>query len=655
MASATRPFTAGFWLLWVGAAALNEALLDGAMSLLDADLTAIVIFPVLGPLAVTLEWLVLRPVLPRLSWWCWFFANAAGGMMTLFDWIAVMLSGSSMTAGAAVEVIVMTLTMGAIGGAILAVTLQAAVGRFPRAFLACSIVAAFVVPLDVAIEQGPIHAALSSVAEDLSPLADWLREREFLFLPVRPIALLPDSHTLLVTAQALGRILANALAGAITGFGLWRLCRPARADRIARRDPARLARRGLLVLAPVVGLCLLFANRALPSLDHPPETEISTGVPIVGFAFESAAPTSDRGWSSLRAVAWSRDSRYAAAVYGDGTVRRLDVERQQAITEARLVPPPVALAFAADSRYLAAWLGNGPGTDSAIVLLDGRTLVELARASSEINGCRLLPEMMFGSDGALWVGCDYSGTGFFGKPLAIKLSVPGLAPDDVLHAQTLRGRDGSATSIALQGFFRGARDILVAEEQTGPPSDGSGDVRQKEATTQFLRVFDLSTGQDLVSPVELSRDGFNHTLQKAFLWSGGGKLTVPISWWRAAGGGAATVAERQPALLPYWIIDLRAASAASDDGRAGRPGGVIGVGQLRMPQRIEPFGLVVGTINQQRAGRIVVLDERSGIERQRIETVSQLIQSVSPDGRWLVGERLGRRDYGALRFYRVRP
>jgi hypothetical protein len=221
-----RPFTARLWLLWIGAAALNEALLDGVLSLLEADHTglAVLLLLLLAPTAVTLEWQVLRRAFPGLAWGAWLFANAASGATTFTSWVAVMLSASPdtvMTLGGGIT----TLLMRAVGSTALAWALSYAVGRYPWAFLISSIAAGFVVPLDVAIEHGPICVALINATSDISPVANWLDGPGFRFLPFRPVILLPDAHMIFLLTQALGRIAANALGAAVTGFGLWWLCR----------------------------------------------------------------------------------------------------------------------------------------------------------------------------------------------------------------------------------------------------------------------------------------------------------------------------------------------------------------------------------------------------------------------------------------------
>jgi hypothetical protein len=206
-----KPFTATLWLFWIVAAVLDESLhlvalarnarlLAHENTVDDAFVAAIQfveLYALIVPITATAQWLVLRRALPRLSGGLWLAAAGGGAGATLFIFLA-----SASWPGAPAWLLA-CVASAAVAAAIASLfALRPAVGRWPTAFIVASVLAAAV--------TAPLYA---------------VADASFQLLPPQWVGGALDAQTLLAIRVPL-RLAAGALAGALTGAGLRRLCRP---------------------------------------------------------------------------------------------------------------------------------------------------------------------------------------------------------------------------------------------------------------------------------------------------------------------------------------------------------------------------------------------------------------------------------------------
>jgi hypothetical protein len=221
------PFTARLWLCWVAASVFNESLNtlawvwyvrapeDNVGDAFANGLVFLCLKALIVPVAATTQWRALRPALPRLPWAWWVAVSivaelttvvilsesgspAANGLISRL-WMSwtfdlpfhVFSAGVFLVAGATAHAIVLSLF-----------ALGWAAARWPLAFVICSMLAALATaPLYVAAEH------------------PFLLERWFLYIH--------DPRAMLAV-RAAARLAASAVDGALTGWGVWLLCRPPR-------------------------------------------------------------------------------------------------------------------------------------------------------------------------------------------------------------------------------------------------------------------------------------------------------------------------------------------------------------------------------------------------------------------------------------------
>jgi hypothetical protein len=206
-----KAFTGTLWLLWIAVAVLdeslhlaalahNERLLAHENSVDDAFAAAVQLlefYALIVPITATTQWLVLRRALPGLDVGMWLGAAGIGTVAAFFIFLA-----SASWPGAPGYVLGCVASTAVAASISSLFALGPAAGRWPTAFVVSSIFAAAV--------AAPFYAAA---------------EHPLRFLPSHWIGSTLNAQTVFAVKVPL-RLTAGALMGAITGTGLWLLCRP---------------------------------------------------------------------------------------------------------------------------------------------------------------------------------------------------------------------------------------------------------------------------------------------------------------------------------------------------------------------------------------------------------------------------------------------
>jgi hypothetical protein len=679
-----RPFANTLWFAWVVVAMFNCGLSiavtlwvgslqprgNGLAVALGLGMLLLFLHALLVPVTATAQWLVLRRALRDLGWWIWFAACAFGALMAFIDAYYGSLSAppSASPAAAAVIRFLLTLATGTATAFATTMALAWAARGWPRAFFVCAILAVVVsAPLHVVqmffATPGPTRSALVAwIAALLRDSATVLREREFIFLQFNLAWLIPDLRSAVVGMEIGLKMTAVAVSAVITGYGLRLVCEPAATAPVERPRGERLRnRQALAIVGAVAGVLLLFANRDISYRDQAPPYDVSTGRPILAFDFE--VPFEGPAVHSIMATAWSSDGRFVTVAYSNGLLRRIDLAQKRVDQEITLEPEGVSLALSPDGRALAVIQNNkfhntpeGRRTfvQGSLLLLDAASLHETARRSMTDGGCRFTstPKMMFRADGiSLWVGCLNNSADDSARPVAIRLGIPDLASAGLVRIDPTLAREGNETSVLPWKFLSGSRDILIVQEATGERVTRVDQVEDPSRRRMAARIVDLDAGIDMAPPFEMPRDGaMLYTMPESRLARDGKRLVMTADPVVPPSRKSDVTDAQLDAATVTRIYDLETGQLTNEPSQQRSSGFWYRHLGVNAGLLIDARGFYVGANAQRRSARIIVVDETTGVELQRIESVGQAPSVVSPDGRWLM---MRKRENPTLRFYHV--
>jgi hypothetical protein len=477
----------------------------------------------------------------------------------------------------------------------------------------------------------------------------------FVYLDVRSLYAPFDT----TRAQAPWRALAQPLAtlalfgmiqGAISGFGLARMFAPAASGaRMTKRIAAGTALRvfGLVALVLIAAHLARYAvgpggyQVGFPDLrrlaSSAPAGDRSTGAPILDLSRRIALP------APVRYVVPSPDGRAVLLLTSTPSITDQSVISLDAQTGAFAPAPLIAtgsarsIAFSPDGRTLAV---NREGRRRGerdyhlgrIRLFATEGFAELADVSFAEQDCTLSRHMAFSADsGGLWVLCESSRD----RPqdlLAVELALPRL---DVVERRTAPAGEpraygsSSATVAGASGVFVGGYELR----------DLGG----------HLSVTDVTTStRPLLAPVDMAKAvpggpgvgfcGLHLSLDAAFVTVA--HCVPPIRF-----KGDASAQKGQ-----YRTFRTDTGELVADFGR--QASGQDPVTWTVAFDRAHGRFAGLGTTAASKTGALVVWDQASGRELQRIETAAYRTGAFSADGQWLL---LVGRDEDVLSIYRATP
>jgi WD40 repeat protein len=433
--------------------------------------------------------------------------------------------------------------------------------------------------------------------------------------------------------------------GAVSGFGLMRMFAPS-ADASTQR-PHRL---GARVACQVFGLVamVLVAGHAVRYAIGP--FGITAGFPGIRKAF-SFAPASDRSEGAsvlsfshkidLPMPVWfatpSPDGRTVLLVTKDRSVRRLDVERR-IVADAPLVAAGDSIrgmVFSPDGRYVAI---NQPGRRrderghhlGRIQLFVADGFVKIKDFWAEEPNCAFSSTMTFSEDSrAIWVVCERSPNN----------------PRDLL-AVTLR-----------------LPDPQIVERWPGPEITGRGSASFGEIVANdagsFIAGYDWAGGSQYLSVLDVTKNVPLFDSRNAAVADLGGPGFGFCGLHLSRDARLVTLAhcalpapqgDMYQTMGQFRTFDIGTRSLVADFGRQS-PGQDVTQWSLAFDRGHGRF-VGIGTTLGSKRGTLVLWDQATGAELQRIETGAYRAGKFSHDGRWLLV--LGRDD-DAIYFYRAAP
>ena len=435
--------------------------------------------------------------------------------------------------------------------------------------------------------------------------------------------------------------------GAVGGYGLMRMFAPTRGS--SARATKSIGAAATFQMAGMVSLVLIGAHAwryasgpfgwqaRFPEIRKiftaAPPADRAQGAQILTFSHRIDLPM------PARHVTLGPEGRIALFLTTDQLLRRLDV--QSGIFADMPVAPGQsarAVIFSPDGRYVAVnqqgrRRGDRDYYFGRIRLFTTDGFVELKDFWADQENCAFSSAMTFTENSdALWVACERSSA----KPqdlLAVKLRLPDLEITERWSGPEVMAGKGSAafSDIQAQGnkIFAaihapaGASEYLfVVNETQKAPMLVSRDVSRAEMGGPGFGFCGLY----------LSRDADVVTL-----------ANCPLSDATTDPGSYETTGQ-------FRTFDTRSGNLIASFGRqiAGDDAISWSVAFDRAHGRFAGFGSTLGS----KRGTLVVWDQKTGLELQRIETSAFRSGKFSPDGRWLT--LLGRDD-DAIHVYRAAP
>jgi hypothetical protein len=167
-----------------------------------------------------------------------------------------------------------------------------------------------------------------------------------------------------------------------------------------------------------------------------------------------------------------------------------------------------------------------------------------------------------------------------------------------------------------------------------------------------VRFRNLTTGQDMAQVSQLTRAtlGGGLTFQGAHLE--GGQIALLFCGSSSQVSDPAETDRGPPVVHSFCrtlYFDLHSGALIKKSDEANRPQAPTTSTLLAPTQRLR---IETTWHSNGKAGEIIVQDEATRHERQRIRTLAQRALTFSPNGRWLVTQGI---DEAVLRIYRVAP
>jgi len=242
--------------------------------------------------------------------------------------------------------------------------------------------------------------------------------------------------------------------------------------------------------------------------------------------------------------------------------------------------------------------------------------------------------VMFELDGqSLWALCERNTPAQADSVAAVQFKVPAMT---VLSVRR-RGIDAEGRIEALVKTNEG-----IAYWHRSEHSDSSLSVRFRN----------LTTGQDMAQVSQLTRAtlGGGLTFQGAHLE--GGQIALLFCGSSSQVSDPAETDRGPPVVHSFCrtlYFDLHSGALIKKSDEANRPQAPTTSTLLAPTQRLR---IETTWHSNGKAGEIIVQDEATRHERQRIRTLAQRALTFSPNGRWLVTQGI---DEAVLRIYRVAP
>ena len=651
--------TTSMWLLWIAASAAIPVI--GVLQLVAmlrnfghhveaqaAFLTFTVLLLAAAP--AILQWAVLRRLVPDLSFAFWVGASWISALAANFLWAAWSNSGFDgdrafdmarlrafreggsaawpwlwLTSHAALIALIYNLVP--------IVVLGWLAKRSSRAFLVATILGACAAVLLHKLYFSFTHLQVSSLYEPVDfgrAQSSWRRLAE-----------------IMATVGVFGMV-----QGAVGGYGLMRMFAPASEPQIPGAGSVGAA--AVLRVFGLVAVVLLTAHglrfaigplgvqAGFPELrkmfSSAPASDRSAGMPILNFSHKIVLPMPVRfvvpGYDGRTALLLTKE-----ALVQNQSLRRLDVEKR-VLDDTPLVSggSTRAVAFSPDGRHVAVIQegrhrrdGDYPWGRVRLFATDGFAEVKDFRA--EDPDCAFSSKMTFSEDSrALWVLCEWSRAARQNL-LAVSLQLP-----DLRVVERLPLPDGAATRASTP------LGEIVA--------DGSGTFVAAYAwdeATQYLSVFDVMKNAPplasrSIAPADLGAPGFGfcglHLSRAAKLVTLAHCAVPPAlpksDLYRTAG--------------QFRTFDMDTGRLAADFGKQV-PGEDIVQWSVAFDRAHGRFA-GIGTTLASKGGTLVVWDQETGRELQRMETAAYRSGAFSLDGLWLL---LVGRDDDAIYVYRARP
>jgi hypothetical protein len=649
----TRPATKATWWLWIAASAaipilgiLRDVLWQrkfGQHFPMQGSLV-LWLFLVAAAAPAIIQWAVLRRLIPGLSFGIWVGACWLSAIFALFLikrlrnsgfdgelWFDIARRlrspGESSLAWPWVQLTLHAAAVALLYNLVPMVVLGWYAKRSMRIFLAATIIGACAAVV--------LHKVYSG----------------FTFLDVRSLysgidfnrAQAPWSD-LIQYAATVG--LFGMVQGAIGGLGLMYAFAPDTNRRTPEAQPLGAA------AFQVFGLVALVLVAAQVSRYAAGPSGIKTGFPEIRRLW-SSAPAGDRSEGArilsfahkiaLPMAAWyampSPDGRTVLVLTKDQSLRRLDV-KHGVFTNTSIAAGESArsVAFSPDGRYVAVnqqgrRRSDGDFNLGRIRLFSAHGFVEIKDFWNEEQNCAFSGTMTFSEDSrAIWVMCERPRA----KPrdlLAVKLQLPDLQIIERWPAPDVIAGKGSASFA----------DIMANESGTF--------VATFEQASASLHLFVMDVTNKV--PVFASRDVAAADLGGPGFGVGGLHLSRDTRLMTLAHPplpGTPLKGDFYRSVGQFRTFDTGTGNLVANFGHQS-PGEDIIQWSLAFDRAHGRFAGLGSTLASQR-GVIVLWDQRTGKELQRIETAAYRAGSFSLDGRWLAV--LGRDD-DAIYFYQAAP